>query len=380
MKVSLKTVSTLFLCAGIISCTGELDNGEQDGNHAIDFPENPVIVGYSSDTYQAAVISSDEWIAEPADDWIYDVVKTGEGIEFTVEANDADTFRDGGILFSVPGSSYTRTLTVRQSGNTGKLSVEKTEISIATTGGTQTVSVSSAENWTVSTATESTWLTAEKVNSSTLSVSAGPNYSGSPLEAELTLSTVSGAESIDKPYPERVYPCTPGKLVHDAHALDVVEEPAARALMVGVGEKALAGMSEGRVTEVVPKGDGLDEVQVEAQGSTDVARHASHELHVQPTAAEVVVRAKREDLRLARQAVVGRQVHDLLGIAHEGGAQRGISVALARVAANGRGVATGKRREAPRGQALGNQGRGTLGEPPGKAGGEPVLGNRHASP
>ena len=197
MKVSLKTVSTLFLCAGIISCTGELDNGEQDGNHAIDFPENPVIVGYSSDTYQAAVISSDEWIAEPADDWIYDVVKTGEGIEFTVEANDADTFRDGGILFSVPGSSYTRTLTVRQSGNTGKLSVEKTEISIATTGGTQTVSVSSAENWTVSTATGSTWLTAEKVNSSTLSVSAGPNYSGSPLEAELTLSTVSGTESID---------------------------------------------------------------------------------------------------------------------------------------------------------------------------------------
>ena len=74
MKVSLKTVSTLFLCAGIISCTGELDNGEQGGNHAIDFPENPVIVGYSSDTYQAAVISSDEWIAEPADDWIYDVV------------------------------------------------------------------------------------------------------------------------------------------------------------------------------------------------------------------------------------------------------------------------------------------------------------------
>lgn len=197
MKIFLKILSTLFLCAGIISCTGELDNGEQDGSHSIGFPENPVIVGYSSGTYQAAVISADEWTAEPVSEWIYDVARTAEGIEFTVEANGSEDFRDGSILFSVPGSSYTRSLTVRQSGNTGKLSVEKTDVDIATTGGTCTLSVSSSENWTVSSTSSMPWLTAEKQNSTTLSLSAEANYSGSPLSGTLTLTTVSGNESID---------------------------------------------------------------------------------------------------------------------------------------------------------------------------------------
>ena len=119
----------------------------------------------------------------------------------------------------------------------------------------------------------------------------------------------------------------PVQAIEHAHALNVVEEPAAVTLAQAVVEEALPGMAEGGVPDVVTKRDGLDQVEVEAQGATDVARHAGHELHMQAATREVVVGVEREDLRLARESVVCGRVHDLLGIAHERGSLEGGKVA-----------------------------------------------------
>ena len=108
-----------------------------------------------------------------------------------------------------------------------------------------------------------------------------------------------------------------------------MEEPASGALVVDVVEEALPGVAKGRVTDVVTQRDSLDEVEVEAQRTPDVACDASHELHVQAAAAEVVVGAEREHLRLAAHAVVRGQVHDLLGVTYEGWAQGRVGITLA---------------------------------------------------
>ena len=49
-------------------------------------------------------------------------------------------------------------------------------------------------------------------------------------------------------------------------------------------------MPKGRVADVVAKGYGLDEVEVEPQSAADVARHAGHQLHMQPAPTQIVVR------------------------------------------------------------------------------------------
>ena len=147
--------------------------------------------------------------------------------------------------------------------------------------------------------------------------------------------------------------------VEHAYALHVVEEPAARALVEHVVQEALAGVAEGRVADVVAKGDGLDEVEVEPERQTDVPRHATHELHVEAAARDVVVGAQGEYLRLAGEAVVGRQVDDLLGVTHEGRAPGGVAVTLSVEPADGSGVGRGIGAEVPVG-ALVQHGGGHL--------------------
>ena len=133
--------------------------------------------------------------------------------------------------------------------------------------------------------------------------------------------------------------------VEHAHALHVVAEPPAGALVVDVVQEALARMSERRVAEVVPERDGLYEVEVEPEGAADVARDAADELLVEAAAGEVVVLAEREHLRLAVEAVVRGGVHDLLRVAHEGGTNAGVKVALGDVAPDDGGVLAGERAE-----------------------------------
>ena len=116
--------------------------------------------------------------------------------------------------------------------------------------------------------------------------------------------------------------------------------------MVGVVQEALPRMPKGRMSDVMTERDGVDKVEVKAECPADVSCHAAHQLHVQASPTQVVVRPEREDLRLAGKTVVRGHVQDLLSITHEGGAKRRVKVAL-RKATDGREVLTGKRTHLP---------------------------------
>ena len=106
-------------------------------------------------------------------------------------------------------------------------------------------------------------------------------------------------------------------------------------------------MAKRRVANVVPQGDCLDEVKVEAKRGANVSSHARDELHMQAATGKVIIRAKREDLGLSGKAVVRGHVHDLLGIAHKGRTQDALLVTLGLVATKRGCIGRRKRREGP---------------------------------
>ena len=118
--------------------------------------------------------------------------------------------------------------------------------------------------------------------------------------------------------------------VHDAHGMHVVVEIAPGALVVALRQEALAGVAERRVAQVVPQRDGLDQLAVQPQQPSDVARDAADQLHVQASAADIVVFHQAEHLRFAGVAVVSGNVDDLVDVAREGASQqRGVVVRVA---------------------------------------------------
>ena len=63
-----------------------------------------------------------------------------------------------------------------------------------------------------------------------------------------------------------------------------MEKITPRTLMIDIVEKALAGMAERRVSQVVAQANRLDQIAIEPQGATDIARNARDKLHVQTAA------------------------------------------------------------------------------------------------
>lgn len=188
---SFKTIIALFfICAGLCSCTEKV--GDDNKTYSILFMENPVMVGANGGTCTCAFVSDYQWTAEAVSSWISDVSINGSEVSFTVEANTSEDSRDGKIRFTVSGVDYTQDLTVRQTGNTGKLKVEKSQVAIGTLGKAIELKVSSGENWTVTASEE--WLTATRKNSTTLELKAKPNFSGNELTSDVTVQTASGKE------------------------------------------------------------------------------------------------------------------------------------------------------------------------------------------
>ena len=54
--------------------------------------------------------------------------------------------------------------------------------------------------------------------------------------------------------------------------------------MIDIVEKTLTGMAERRVAQVVAQANRLDQIAIEPQGATDIARNAGDKLHVQTAA------------------------------------------------------------------------------------------------
>ena len=186
-----KTIIAVFsICAGLVSCTGEKPGDEK--TYSILFTENPVMVGANGGEISAIFISEHEWTAEAVSKWISDVTVADGEVSFTVEANPTEDLRNGKIRFSVVGDDYTQDLTIRQVGNTGKLKVDKAEVSLSTLGEKVEVKVNSGENWIPSTSAE--WVTAVRKNSTTLEISAKPNFGDVDLKADIVVETASGNE------------------------------------------------------------------------------------------------------------------------------------------------------------------------------------------
>ncbi len=80
----------------------------------------------------------------------------------------------------------------------------------------------------------------------------------------------------------------------------------------------LPGVGEGGVADVMAQGDGLDQIQVQAQHPTDHPGDAGNQLHMKAAAGYVVIPDKGENLRLVAVSVIIRAVHDLVGIMDKG--------------------------------------------------------------
>lgn len=186
-----KITAFLILCAGLISCT---ENPDEVKSYSILFTENPVMVGANGGTTSCVFVSEHQWNAEAVDSWISEVSVNGDEVTFSVAANPEESIRDGKIRFTVSGDDYSKDLTIRQSANTGRLTVEKTSVEIETLGTEMEVKVTAGENWNV-TAVSDSWLNAQRKNSTTLLLSAAPNYSGTKLSAQVTIKTASEKES-----------------------------------------------------------------------------------------------------------------------------------------------------------------------------------------
>ena len=72
--------------------------------------------------------------------------------------------------------------------------------------------------------------------------------------------------------------------VEHTDRLHVMEKITPSALMIDIVEEALAGMAERRVSQVVTQANRLNQIAIEPQGATDIARNAGDKLHVQTSA------------------------------------------------------------------------------------------------
>ena len=105
--------------------------------------------------------------------------------------------------------------------------------------------------------------------------------------------------------------------VEKPHPLDAVEK-GTDALGPAEGrEDALAVMAEGRVADIVPQGDGLQQVFVQAQKLADGPGDLGEELDVQHPVADVLVVDEVKDLGLVDVAGVGPGVEDAVGVHRE---------------------------------------------------------------
>ena len=87
---------------------------------------------------------------------------------------------------------------------------------------------------------------------------------------------------------------------------------------MAAAERALAGMAEGRVAQVVRQRQRLGQVLVEPQHAGDGAGDLRHLQAVGQPRAVVVALVEHEHLRLVGQAPEGGGVHDAVAVALEG--------------------------------------------------------------
>ena len=109
-------------------------------------------------------------------------------------------------------------------------------------------------------------------------------------------------------------------------------------------ERALAGMPERRVAEIVRERDRLGEILVEAQLARDRARDLRHLERVRQPRAVVIALVEDEHLRLVGQTAEGGRVQHAVAVALEGAAGRALGLGVQAAAARNRARGIGARR------------------------------------
>lgn len=201
MKNLIRYIASLILVLGAAGFTACSSDDGDNTHYVISFAENPVMTGSGEGTYSVRIESSHPWNAVPEAGWITGVTTSGESgatLSFGVGANDSESFRDGAIRLTVPGTSYAKLLTVRQMGRGGGLTVDPNPVAFTTEGGTQEVVIYAASGWKID-AISDAWITAVRKNNSALTVTVSPNYSGSPLTGSVTLKDGEDRETYTLP-------------------------------------------------------------------------------------------------------------------------------------------------------------------------------------
>src|SRR5438270_1989884 len=104
------------------------------------------------------------------------------------------------------------------------------------------------------------------------------------------------------------------EVLDDTQRVDIVVEAAAVALEAAV-ERALTGVSEGRMADVVNQRQGLGQIFVQAKCSGDGPGDLRNLDGVGQAAAKMIGRAAGKYLRLPRQAAEGTGLHNAFAIA-----------------------------------------------------------------
>lgn len=201
MKNLIRYIASLVLVLGAAGFTACSSDDGDDTHYAVSFDRNPVMAGSGAGTYSVRIESTHAWNAAPVDGWITGVTASGEPgatLSFGVEANDGESFRDGAIRLTVPGTSYAKLLTVRQMGHGGGLTIDPNPVVFTTEGGTQEVVVYAANGWKID-AVSDEWITAVRKNNSALTVTVSPNFSGGQLSGSVTLKDGEDKETYTLP-------------------------------------------------------------------------------------------------------------------------------------------------------------------------------------
>lgn len=88
--------------------------------------------------------------------------------------------------------------------------------------------------------------------------------------------------------------------------------------MVQLVQVRLARVGERRMADIVPQGDGLNQIQVEMQRGAQGARDSGYQLYMQAAPGNVVVFDQRKHLRLVNIPVIVGTVQNFVHVMHEG--------------------------------------------------------------
>ena len=103
--------------------------------------------------------------------------------------------------------------------------------------------------------------------------------------------------------------------LHHTHALLVVQKPAAVLVAQDVVEGVLPRMTERRMAEVVPHGDGLDQILIQPHRPCDRPTDRGHLKRVGEARAVVVTLRRDKDLGLVLETPEGLCVNDAVAVA-----------------------------------------------------------------